>query len=71
MNQEEFRKYIESIGFYSTDGFNYYYKEFGIDLYYDYYFYFNGSELFRYVSYNDLTQVLKSTRSIKLKHLLR
>ena len=72
MNQKEFKKLIGSIGFIEVYYDIYEYKEFRIDLYYDYYFYFNGSEWFRYVSYNDLVpDLLKLSRSIKLKQLLR
>ena len=72
MNQEEFRKYIESIGFKLKPDYEYtyLYKEFKIYLNINFYNFNNGSELNAY-SYNDLSPLLKLTRSIKLKSLLR
>jgi hypothetical protein len=75
MKQEEFKKYIKSIGF-NTIGYNYYqYKEFRIDLHYDYFYYFYiGSEWSGHY-YTDLDPIYNNfkneLRSIKLKELLR
>ena len=71
MKQEEFIKLIESIGFKSTNNFNYYYKEYSIYLYGDHYNFYNSSEGLYYIPYNDLKPILKLTRSVKLKALLR
>ena len=78
MNQEEFRKYIESIGFEYNYGFYYDYKEFRIDLFNltgGHYDFWNGSEWIHNIPYNDLKPFekyfKKELRSIKLKSLLR
>ena len=69
MKPEEFKLLIESIGF-KFIGNNYYsYKEFRIYLHINYYNFYNGSKV-RY-SLNDLTPILKLTRSIKLKNILQ
>ena len=74
MKKEEFKLLIESIGFYSTDGFNYYYKEFEIYLYNSYYNFYDCSEWDDY-NYNNLKPIeecfKRELRSIKLKALLR
>ena len=74
MNQEEFKKLIESIGF-KYNYSHYRYKEFGIDLYNNYYSFYDGSGWIFDIIYNDLTPInnyLKmELRSIKLKALLR
>ena len=70
MNKEEFKNYIESIGFkYDIIGDYYCYKEFIIYLYNYYYHCYNGSE---WVSYdlNDLTPLKIVSRSYKLKKIL-
>ena len=71
MNKEEFIKYIESIGFIDNNDELYVYKGFGINLYYSYYNFFNGSEWEFDIPYNDLKPLLKIIRSIKLKQLLK
>ena len=73
MKKKEFRILIESIGFYGTNKFNYYYKGFEIYLYNNYYFYKDSEWIYYY--YNDLTPLenyfKKDMRSYKLKQLLR
>ncbi len=71
MSEEEFIKYIECIGFEIIQNGIYGYKELRIYLYYNYYTFYNGYKWHNRIPYNDLTQVLKSTRSHKLKQLLR
>ena len=73
-SKEEFKQFIESIGFEEIIGSYYRYKEFKIDLYKDQYCFHNGSEWCFY-ALNDLTLLekyfKKELRSIKLKELLR
>ena len=72
MNKEEFKNYIESIGFKSdTSAFYYVYKECEIYLHGDFYSFSNGSEWIRNIYLNDLTPLKKITRSIKLKQILK
>jgi hypothetical protein len=71
MNEIEFRNYIESIGFKYNSGL-YEYNVFLIDMWDNHYSFYNGSDWINYLPYNYLTQeVLKLTRSIKLKQLLK
>ena len=84
MNVEEFKKFIESIGF-KYNGHYYVYKEYHgvdhldyqiyrIDLYEYFYYFYNGSEWFDNIYLNDLRPIQehlkKELRSIKLKGLL-
>ena len=75
MNQEEFKKYIESIGFVKNVRI-YYYKEFKIQIYLfdDEYDFYNGSYWIDDIPYNDLELIEKNfkkeLRSFKLKQLL-
>ena len=73
MRVEEFINYIKSIGF-KKIGIYYVYKEYKIVLYNNYYYnFYNGSEWFSDIDYNDLTPFKvfkKELRSIKLKELL-
>ena len=76
MNEKEFRKLIDSIGFNDNTVSNYCkYKKYRIDLYNTYYHFYNGSEWIDNIRYNDLTTIKehfkKEFRSIKLKTLLR
>ena len=71
MNQKEFKKLIESIGFKLNDRFSYEYKEFRIYLYDNFYNFWNCSEIIYDIPLNDLTEILKLSRSIKFKELLR
>ena len=71
MTQKEFTKYIKSIGFKHNKHYNSYeYKEYYIDLYNNYYTFYNGSKWSEH-NYNELTLLLKVSRSYKLKQLLR
>jgi hypothetical protein len=74
MKQEEFKKYIKSIGFENYTGGNIYdYKGFRIDLYNYFYYFYIGSEWSGHY-YTDLDPIYKyfkrELRSIKLKALL-
>ena len=73
MSKEEFKKYIESIGF-KYDSYSYLYKNYQIDLYNNYYNFYNGLNWWWYKDYDDLTDLetifKKELRSIKLKQLL-
>ena len=64
MTREEFKKYIESIGF----------KKYVIDLYNNYYNFHNGSKWYYDIYYNDLrpleNEFKQELRSIKLKKIL-
>ena len=76
MTREEFKKYIESIGFKSdTDYGIYSYKEYRIYLYNNYYHFYNGSEWVFYINFDNLTDLetifKQELRSFKLKELLR
>ena len=72
MNRNEFIKLIKSIGFKPYDNYvSYTYKEFALSLWNYYYDFWNGSNWVDYIPYNDLTLVLKLSRSIKLKELLK
>ena len=83
MNKEEFKKYIESIGFY-YEGFYYVYKKhhgvnhldskmYSIICHLYNYIFYNGGKGERY-TYNDLKplekEFKKELRSIKLKQIL-
>ena len=72
MNNKEFKKYIESIGF-KYFGCYYDYKEYRIDLYEYCYYFYNGSD-WDMKNIDDLTPFNKyfkqELRSIKLKELL-
>ena len=71
MTRDEFKMYIESIGFeFNTHNIFYEYKEYSISLYFKDYNFHNGSEWINY-NLNDLTPLEKFSRSIKLKALLR
>jgi hypothetical protein len=70
MIREEFINYIESIGFKLNDRFSYEYKEFKLYLHSYSYDFYNGSEWINLIPLNDLTDVLKLSRSIKLKSIL-
>ena len=72
MNHEEFRNYIESMGFeYDGYGLYYRYNQYEIILYFNSFDFINGSEWIRNIDLNDLRPLKKITRSIKLKKLLR
>ena len=75
MNKKAFIKYIESIGFVNIRYNRYGYKEYRIDLDYDCYDFYNGSEWIIDISFNDLILLEKEfkqeLRRIKLKELLR
>ena len=69
MSVEEFKRFILSIGFEYMYDVRYEYKEFKIDLYEDYYHFYNGSEWYSY-ELNDLTLFKvfnQELRSFKLK----
>ena len=70
MNVEEFKKFIESIGFKYTGHF-YRYKSYIIGLYPEHYNFENGSEWINRIHYNDLTLLRKLDRSYKLKKILK
>ena len=79
MSKEEFKKYIESIGFkyiaqvYTTDT-HYRYKNYQIDLYNNNYNFYNRSGWALNISLNNLKPLQKEfkneLRSIKLKKIL-
>ena len=74
MSREEFKMYIESIGF-KYNGHGYYvYKEYEINLYIDHYDFNNGSEWVFYINFDirpfDM-YFKRELRSFKLKELLR
>ena len=69
MSLEEFKMFIESIGF-ESKGLYYHYKEYVIYLYNNYYHFFNGSEWTWDISFNDLTPLKQIERSYKLKKIL-
>ncbi len=78
MCEEDFVKLIVSIGFNYRSIYNkneYKYNKFRIDVWDDGYDFYNGSEWFMYVSYNELDIIYnsfkKEFRSIKLKQLLK
>ena len=71
MNVEEFKKFIQSIGFEEMIGSYYRYKEFVIVLYNNEYSFYNASGWIGIYELNDLTPLKKITRDIKLKQLLR
>ncbi len=70
-SKEEMRILIKFIGFkYSIQHDIYEYKQYGIDLYNDHYdFHIKGCQ-WKWYDYNDLTPILKLTRSIKLRKIL-
>ncbi len=70
MMRKEFIKLIDSIGFrrYYLDIYEYGKK--CISLYDNYYRFYNGYYWIDDISYNDLTPILKITRSAKLKKIL-
>ena len=70
MKREEFKNYIESIGFKSVGNYYYDYKEFKIDLYSSYYEFWNGSEWIGRYKCDDLTPLKQIERSYKLKKIL-
>ena len=70
MNQEEFIKFILSIGFKHHYNDIYSYKSYRIDLDYECYDFYNGSEWDRNIYLNDLTPLKKIIRSYKLKNIL-
>ena len=77
MSEEEFKKFIESIGF-EYDGYNYIYNGcencYEIDLYNNCYDFYNGYKWLGLHAYNNLTPFenyfKKKLRSIKLKKIL-
>ena len=82
MSEEEFIKYIESLGFKNNYGglYQYQYKEFRIDIspidiFPSTNHFYNGSEWIVNESFSDLTPLennfKRELRSIKLKQLLR
>ena len=76
MNNEEFKKFIESIGFkYNYDSYLYDYKEFKIDLWYKKYDFYDGYKWIEYIPYNDLRPIemyfKRELRSIKIKKILK
>ena len=70
MSKEEFKQFIESIGFESNYGNRFEYKKFILYLNSNYYIFYNGSEWSYDINLNDLTLFNTITRSIKLKQLL-
>ena len=68
-SREEFKKYIESIGF-EYNFPNYYYKQYKVYLYKDFYTFESDSEVLYTIGYNDLTLFRKFDRSYKLKKIL-
>ena len=70
MTKDEFKKYIESIGFISNTRNGYRYKNFVIVLWTDIYYLNNGSKWIYDIPYTDLSPISKSIRSIKLKSIL-
>ena len=74
MNREEFKKFIESIGFKDLKNGNYVYKEYIISLFVKRYeiYISPGWSLYDYNDLKPLEKEFKSElRSIKLKQLLR
>ena len=73
MSKEEFKKYIESIGF-KYDSYSYLYKNYQIDLYNNNYNFYNRSGWALNISLNNLKPLQKEfkneLRSIKLKKIL-
>ena len=69
-SKEEFKLYIESIGFKYNVHRYYVYKNNQIDLYSSYYDFWNGSEWIFIVKLNDLTPLKQIERSYKLKKIL-
>ena len=75
MNKEEFKQFIESIGF-KHEGLFYDYKSYRIDLIPNCYNFWNGSGWLFHIKFtDDLTQFnkyfKKELRSIKLKQILK
>ena len=81
MSREEFKMFIETIGFEYAVSFNnierhdiyndrYNYKEYRIELYNNYYEFYNGSEWVYDIDLNDLTPLKQIERSYKLKKIL-
>ena len=74
MSIEEFKQFIESIGFGEITGNYYKYNDHRIDLSGDFYDYHNGYDWFLNIYYKDLRYIKKEfkkeLRSIKLKKLL-
>ena len=75
MNYEQFKIYIESIGFIPESNIRYLYKKYGIDLYSSYYDFYNGSKWVLCIEFYDLTplkkELKKEFRSLKLKQILK
>ena len=73
MNYEQFKKYIESIGFKHNDRL-FKYKEYRIDLYRYSYGFYNGYVWINKYEFTDLTlfekEFKKELRFIKLKNIL-
>ena len=73
MSREEFKHFILAFGF-KSNGLYYYYKEYKILLYPEFYTCYNGSEkIASCIDYNDFTPLYefkRELRSIKLKKLL-
>ena len=80
MSREEFIKYIETIGFeyavsfnnierhdFYNDGYNY--KKYRIELYNNYYDFYNGSG-WCYYGFNNISPLKQIERSYKLKKIL-
>ena len=70
MSTGEFIKFIESIGF-EYNGFYFHYKKYKIDLYYECYDFYDGSEWIYSIVLNDLRLLRKLDRSYKLKKILK
>ena len=71
MSTEEFKQFIESIGFkFNSHNIFYEYKEYRICLYNKYYNFYNGSEWIFIVKLNQLRHLKQIERSYKLKKIL-
>ena len=70
MNRYEFKKYIETLGFKFYDYGLYEYEELIVNSWNHGYNLYNGYEWI-YYAYDDLTPLLKLSRSIKLKKILK
>ena len=75
MSRDEFITLIESIGFKHNKIYDYYeYKEFSIELFNDYFDFWDDIVCIRFISFNNLEHIKncfkKELRTIKLKQLL-
>ena len=70
MSLEEFKQFIESIGFKPINAYYYRYNDHRINLYSDNYKIYYGRNTIGRFNLNDLRPLMKMSRSIKLKRLL-